>query len=67
MKSLNRLNSLLDGKEQQQFNRFIGTLAVNIDSKAQEYGMLAWSPGQPWRKEKTLIAARRSSHFDNLA
>ena len=67
MDSLDRLNSLLDGMEQQQFNRFIGTLAINIDTTAPDFGMLAWSPGLPWRKEKTLIAAQRSNYFDGLA
>ncbi|WP_285410869.1 LysM domain-containing protein [Pseudomonas sp. FR229a] len=67
MDSLNRLNSLLDGAEQQQFNRFIGTLAVNIDSATQAYGTIAWMPGLAWRKERTLMAARRSNHFDGLA
>ncbi len=67
MDSLDRLNSLLDGMEQQQFNRFIGTLAINIDTTAPDFGMLAWNPGLPWRKERTLIAAKRSNHFDGLA
>lgn len=67
MDSLNRLNSLLDGAEQQQFNRFIGTLAVNIDSATQVYGTIAWMPGLAWRKERTLMAARRSNQFDGLA
>ncbi|WDH35667.1 LysM peptidoglycan-binding domain-containing protein [Pseudomonas chlororaphis] len=67
MESLDRLNSLLDGAEQLQFNRFIGTLAININTTVPEFGMLAWSPSLPWRKEKTLIAAKRSNHFDGLA
>ncbi|MGE8188323.1 LysM peptidoglycan-binding domain-containing protein [Pseudomonas sp. NPDC086278] len=67
MDSLNRLNSLLDGNEQREFNRFIGTLAINSDSSARQMGMLAWTPGLPWRKETTLIAARHSSLFDGLA
>ena len=65
--SLNRLNSLLDGVEQQQLNRFIGTLAVNIDSTTPAYEKIAWMPGIAWRKERTLIAARRSNHFEGLA
>lgn len=67
MASLNRLNMLLDGAEQQQFNRFIKTLAVNIDSSALDYGTLAWNPGPYWRKEQTLLAAKRSDQFDGLA
>ncbi len=65
--SLNRINSILDGAEQQQFNRFIKTLAVNINSSTIEYGSLAWSPSPPWRKERTLLAARRSNSFVGLA
>lgn len=65
--SLNRINSILDGTEQQQFNRFIKTLAVNINSSTIEYGSLAWSPSPPWRKERTLLAARRSNSFVGLA
>jgi len=67
MDSLNRINSILDGAEQQQFNRFIKTLAVNINSSTIEYGSLAWSPSPPWRKERTLLAARRSNSFVGLA
>ncbi|WP_339451353.1 hypothetical protein [Pseudomonas sp. EA_5y_Pfl2_R50] len=64
MESLARLNSLLDETEKQQFNRFIGNLAMNIDITAPDFGMLAWNHGLPWRKERTLIAAKRSNHFD---
>jgi len=28
---------------------------------------LAWNPGQSWRKERTLLAAKRSNQFDSLA
>lgn len=66
MNSLNRLNMLLDGAEQQQFNSFIKTLAVNTDTSALDYGTLAWSPGPSWRKESTLLAAKRSDHFEGL-
>ena len=66
MNSLNRLNMLLDGTEQQQFNSFIKTLAVNTDTSALDYGTLAWSPGPSWRKESTLLAAKRSDHFEGL-
>ncbi|QAY92894.1 LysM domain-containing protein [Pseudomonas sp. ACM7] len=65
--SLDRINALLDGSEQREFNRFIGTLAINSDSSARTDGMLAWSPGLPWRKEGVLVAARRSNLFDGLA
>lgn len=64
--SLDRINALLDGSEQRELNRFIGTLAINSDSSARTDGMLAWSPGLPWRKEGVLVAARRSNLFDGL-
>jgi LysM repeat protein len=67
MDSLNRINALLDGGEQREFNRFIGSLAINSDSSMRSEGMLAWTPGLPWRKENVLIAAKRSSLFDGLA
>lgn len=67
MKSLNRINALLDGAEQQQFNRFIKSLAVNNESTSRPAGMLAWNPGLPWRKEKTLIAAKKSNLYNGLA
>ncbi|MDD1979735.1 LysM domain-containing protein, partial [Pseudomonas putida] len=65
MKSLERINSLLDGYEQNQFNRFIDNLAINksIGGSAR----LAWSPSNAWRKEKILLAARNSGRFDGLA
>ncbi len=66
MESLDRLNALLDGAEQQQFNRFIGTLAINANALTQVNGMLAWTPGLPWRKENTLLAAKSSGLFDGL-
>jgi len=67
IESLNRLNMLLDGAEQQQFNRFIKTLAVNAETSALDYGTLAWNPGPSWRKENTLLAAKRSDRFAGLA
>lgn len=67
IESLNRLNMLLDGTEQQQFNRFIKTLAVNTNASALDYATLAWSPGPSWRKENTLLAAKRSDYFTGLA
>ncbi|WP_095047529.1 LysM domain-containing protein [Pseudomonas sp. Irchel s3h9] len=67
MKSLNRINALLDGTEQQQFNRFIKSLAVNSNTSNSSEVMLAWNPGLPWRKERTLMAAKRSNLYDGLA
>ncbi|WPN60073.1 LysM domain-containing protein [Pseudomonas sp. P9_31] len=67
MESLNRINALLDGNEQRELNNFIGTLAINGESTLMSDGMLAWTPGLPWRKESVLVAARRSNLFDGLA
>lgn len=67
MESLNRINALLDGNEQREFNKFIGTLAINDESTLRSDSMLAWTPGLPWRKESVLVAARRSNLFDGLA
>lgn len=67
MSSLNRINALLDGHEQMQFNSFIKALAANIETASEKTVMIAWQPGQSWRKEKTLLAARRSGLFDRIA
>jgi murein DD-endopeptidase MepM/ murein hydrolase activator NlpD len=66
LKSLNRINALLDGTEQLQFNQFIKSLATNNDSTSPAT-MIAWTPGLSWRKEKTLMAARNSRLFDGIA
>ncbi|MDR6713625.1 LysM repeat protein [Pseudomonas hunanensis] len=65
MRSLERINSLLDGYEQKQFNRFIDGLVVNGLAAASD--RVAWSPSSSWRKEKVLLAARHSGLFDSLA
>ena len=70
MESLNRLNRLLDGRQQQEFNRFIEQLAVcglpgAVDASSNV--MLAWTPTEAWRKRDVLIAARSSGQFDGLA
>ncbi|MET0778759.1 MAG: LysM domain-containing protein [Pseudomonas mandelii] len=67
MDSLSRINALLDGQEQREFNKFIGSLAVNENTSSRSGGMLAWTPGPSWRKEDVLVAARRSNLFDGLA
>ncbi|UVJ45955.1 LysM peptidoglycan-binding domain-containing protein [Pseudomonas sp. LS1212] len=64
MKSLDRINSLLDGHEQNQFNRFIDNLAIN--QSIENPIRVAWSPSNAWRKEKVLMAARNSGRFDGL-
>ena len=65
MQSLERINALLNGYEQDQFNRFIDSLAINqiSDSPIQ----LAWKPSNAWRKDKVLVAAQNSGRFDGLA
>lgn len=70
MESLNRLNRLLDGQQQREFNRFIEQLAVRglpgaVDASSNV--MLAWTPTEAWRKRDVLIAARSSGQFDGLA
>ncbi|MGY2293604.1 LysM peptidoglycan-binding domain-containing protein [Pseudomonas sp. SDO528_S397] len=66
MDSLGRINSLLNGSEQLEFNRFIETLAVNGHVSMRPVGLLAWTPSEAWRKEDILIAARRSNFFNGL-
>lgn len=70
MESLNRLNRLLDGRQQQEFNQFIERLAVRGlpgSMDASPTVMLAWTPTDAWRKRDVLIAARSSGQFDGLA
>jgi hypothetical protein len=65
MESLERINSLLNGREQDQFNRFIDSLAINQTSDSPV--RLAWSPSNAWRKENVLVAAQNSGRFAGLA
>ncbi|QYX48370.1 LysM peptidoglycan-binding domain-containing protein [Pseudomonas tussilaginis] len=65
MESLERINAILDGYEQNQFNRFIENLAIN--QLAEPSARVAWKPSNAWRKEKVLLAARNSGRFDGLA
>jgi hypothetical protein len=70
MESLNRVNRLLDGRQQQEFNQFIERLAVRGlpgSMDASPTVMLAWTPTDAWRKREVLIAARSSGQFDGLA
>lgn len=64
MQSLERINALLDGYEQNEFNRFIDNLVMNqtFDSATR----IAWTPSNAWRKEKILVAAQRSGRFEGL-
>ncbi|MBA6421744.1 LysM domain-containing protein [Pseudomonas sp. 5Ae-yellow] len=67
MESLDRLNRLVDGSQQQEFNRFIESLAVNHGSTPRPSGILAWTPSDPVRKRGVLMAARSSGLFNGLA
>lgn len=64
MQSLERINALLDGYEQNEFNRFIDNLVMNqtFDNATR----IAWTPSHAWRKEKILVAAQRSGRFEGL-
>ncbi|NMY36091.1 MULTISPECIES: LysM domain-containing protein [unclassified Pseudomonas] len=64
MNSLERINALLDGYEQNEFNRFIDNLSMNQTSDKSV--RIAWSPSNAWRKEKILVAAQRSGRFEGL-
>ncbi|MNJ35813.1 hypothetical protein D3C77_305730 [compost metagenome] len=65
MQSLERINALLDGYEQNQFNRFIDSLVIN--QSPSNSNRAPWDPSNAWRKEKVLLAAQRSGRFDGLA
>lgn len=65
MQSLERINALLDGYEQNEFNRFIDNLAMNQTS--DNAARIAWTPCNAWRKEQILVAAQRSGRFEGLA
>lgn len=70
MDSLNRLNRLLDGQQQMEFNRFIEQLAVRGLPSSTEVNptlMMAWTPIDPWHKRDILLAARSSGKFSGLA
>ena len=64
MQSLERINALLNGYEQDQFNRFIDSLAFNNSSDLST--RVAWVPSNAWRKEKVLVAAQNSGQFEGL-
>ena len=65
MQSLERINALLDGYEQNEFNRFIDNLSM--DQTYDNAARMAWTPSNAWRKEKILVAAQRSGRFEGLA
>ena len=67
MQSLDRLNRLLDGQEQHQFNRYINSLALRQNASSQSIGLMAWTPSNPMSKRGVLIAARNSGLFEGLA
>ncbi len=66
MLSLDRVNRLLDGRQQREFNQYIKFLAINRSGTGPS-GALAWTPSDPTRKRDVLVAARRSGVFDGLA
>ena len=65
MASLERINAILDGYEQNEFNRFIESLVTK--QLTEPSTRVAWKPSNSWRKEKVLLAARNSGRFDGLA
>ncbi|MNJ65065.1 hypothetical protein D3C77_610570 [compost metagenome] len=65
MKSLEKINSILDGYQQNQFNWFIDSLAIS--PLVERSTRMAWAPSNVWRKEKIMVAARNSGRFDGLA
>ncbi|PLP94039.1 peptidoglycan-binding protein [Pseudomonas sp. FFUP_PS_473] len=65
MESLARINTLLDGSEQNLFNRFIDGLAINPKSGRSEKRM-AWMPSPFSTKQDILLAAQRSGKFTGL-
>lgn len=67
MDSLNRLNRLLDAREQGEFNRFMRTLSVAQGAHSPASVALPWTPSAPLNKRETLLAAQRSGQFDGLA
>lgn len=66
MATMERINSILDGEQQRQFNRFIQNLAVN-EERNKRSTMLAWKTVDPRRKRNVLIAASRTGLFNGLA
>ncbi|WP_083453385.1 type VI secretion system Vgr family protein [Desulfatitalea tepidiphila] len=64
--SLNRLNSILDGRQQDQFNQFIHNLPES-SLKAENKKTIAWATRNPNLKREILIAAKTSGLFDGVA
>ncbi|WP_296259253.1 MULTISPECIES: LysM peptidoglycan-binding domain-containing protein [unclassified Pseudomonas] len=64
MQSLERINAVLSGYEQDEFNRYIDNLAVHQTSDSSF--RLVWTPSNAWRKERVLVAAQRSGRFEGL-
>ncbi|TDF82476.1 LysM domain-containing protein [Pseudomonas sp. H9] len=64
MASLERINTILDGYQQSQFNWFLDSLAVNRPPEPSL--RVVWTPSNAWRKKKVLLAARNSGRFDGL-
>jgi hypothetical protein len=66
IKSLNRLNSILDGCEQDEFNRFIHNLQDRFQNNSNK-GVVAWTTKSPNLKKDILLAAQASGLFDGIA
>jgi endo-1,4-beta-mannosidase len=64
--SLNRLNSILDGSQQDQFNRFLHNLPES-PRKEENKKILAWKTRNPDLKREILMAARAIGIFDGIA
>jgi hypothetical protein len=65
MRSLNRLNSILDGPQQDEFNRFIHHLSENPSGNVGS-GVVAWTTTNPNHKKEILLAAKASGLFNGI-
>jgi len=65
-RNLNRLNSILDGRQQDEFNQFIHNLSENPLGNAGD-GLVAWTTKNPILKKDILVAAHDSGLFDGIA
>ena len=69
--SLNKINSFLTSKQQNDFNKFMNQLALN-NNHLNADAMLAWNPNDSINdslvtKRSVLLAARASSNFSGIA
>jgi hypothetical protein len=61
---LERLNSVLDGRQQDQFNYFVEHLSVYQVNHGSD--RVAWKITSVASKEHILVAARNSGRFDGI-